>query len=114
MTYTRDPVFGCLLFVGRLDRDGYGRIGRSYAHRVAYENAYGPIPKGMMVEHLCRRRNCLSPAHLEVVNQNENELRKSWRYRAKRTTCKNDHSLSDAMVTPEGGRVCRSCSKESR
>lgn len=70
---------GCHLWTGGTDPTGYGRFyldGRmAYAHRVAVELHQGPIPAGMVVDHLCRVRNCVNPEHLEVVTQRENLLR---------------------------------------
>lgn len=114
MSTERDPIFGCELWTGKLDRDGYGFHGRSRAHLVAWEREHGPVPAGMEIEHICRRRNCVALAHLELVTRSVNELRKSWRFRARITHCKAGHELSiTAMVTPEGGRICRTCSKET-
>jgi hypothetical protein len=62
---------GCLIWTGRIDRDGYGRVGlggmaagAGYTHRVAYELSVGPIPAGMCVCHRCDVRNCCEPSHL--------------------------------------------------
>ncbi len=108
----RDEVFGCLLATGRLDRDGYAYHGASRAHVVAWERAYGKVPEGMELDHTCRRRACRALAHLEIVTRSENSLRKSWRYRARIAKCKAGHDMKlNAMVTPEGGRVCRTCSR---
>ncbi|MGN6757145.1 MAG: HNH endonuclease [Thermomicrobiales bacterium] len=42
------------------------------AHRVAYEIEYGPIPAGLVLDHLCRNRACCNPSHMEVVTRGEN------------------------------------------
>lgn len=59
--------------------DGYmqvtvdGRRGR--AHKVAWELANGPVPKGLTLDHLCRNRICCEVAHLEPITNRENVLR---------------------------------------
>lgn len=54
-----------------LDDDGYSRIWTDhrprFAHRVTYEHYVGPVPEGLELDHLCRVRNCVNPAHLEPV-----------------------------------------------
>lgn len=47
-----------------------------YAHRWIYEQVVGPIPGGYEVDHKCRIRLCVKPAHLEAVTQEENNRRK--------------------------------------
>lgn len=106
--------FGCLLVTHRLDREGYAFHGKTRAHIHEWTQVNGPVPDGLVLDHLCRRRNCKAVHHLEPVTQSENEKRKSWRYRAKRTHCPRGHELANtAIVTPQGGRVCRTCNKEA-
>lgn len=70
------PCWVCLLWK---DKDGYGRIwhkGRNTpAHRVAWEKANGPIPEGLVIDHLCRNPSCVNPDHMEVVTAAENRRR---------------------------------------
>lgn len=115
MTYDVDPIFGCHLAHGPTDKDGYIHYGGGIrAHVVAWEIVHGRVPSGFELDHLCRRRNCCAPHHLEAVNRAEQERRKSWRYRAKRTKCDKGHDLrTNGIVTPEGGRVCRQCNRDA-
>lgn len=114
MSAERDPIFGCLLATGRRDRDGYAFHGRTRAHIAAWTAEHGAIVDGRELDHLCRRRYCIALHHLELVTRTENEKRKSWRYRARRTRCPRGHELAtNGIVTPEGGRVCRQCNRDA-
>lgn len=45
---------------------------RRLTHRVMYEQEVGPIPEGLVIDHLCRQPACINPAHLEPVTHAEN------------------------------------------
>lgn len=105
--------YGCVLWIGTRNARGYGvvRFGLT-AHVAAWEAINGPIPVGMELDHECRRRACCNVDHLTVVTRRENERRKSWRYRVRLERCKRGHDMRvHAIVTPEGGRVCRACNR---
>lgn len=89
-----------------------GRIRR--CHRAMYEEAVGAIPDGLVCDHICRVRNCVNPAHIEIITQRANVLRGDhplvllWRT----NTCKRGHSLDGAYLAPDGSRRCRTCQDE--
>ena len=74
---TRD----CLDGPGERTRLGYVRVwrgGRRFlAHRLAYQDAHGPVPPWLELDHLCRNRWCRNPAHLEAVTHIVNSRRSS-------------------------------------
>jgi hypothetical protein len=80
----RDDQSGCWEWQGATKRGGYGHMsvdGRmQLVHRLAWEVVAGPIEPGLEIDHLCRNRQCLNPAHLEPVTKEENVRRGSTKY----------------------------------
>ena len=90
--------------------DGSARLVR--AHRLAYELTIGPIPDGLVIDHVCMNPPCVNPTHLEAVTQAENMRR----FAAKRSACQNGHPWTDDsfVVTGQGHRTCAVCLSSSR
>lgn len=65
----------CKLWTG-FTHKGYGRMWangkHNRVHRLAYEEAYGPIPERMVVCHHCDVPGCYEIAHLFLGTQREN------------------------------------------
>ena len=111
----------CWLWTAWVERNGYGRFWldgwQQSAHRVAYELYVGPIPKGLEIDHLCRVRHCVNPAHLEAVTASEN-IRRMARlrtpYQSLMETCRNGHpyDAENTALTPTG-RACRECKRDA-
>lgn len=77
------------------------------AYRVAYELLVGAIPDGFQLDHLCRNRACVNPAHLEPVTQAVNKARGE---RAMKTHCPKGHPYSGSnLIREKTGRKCRIC-----
>lgn len=83
----------CWRWLGANDKKtGYGSFSQggrtTSAHRLAYELTVGPVPAGLVLDHLCHNadsgcpggrtcahRSCVRPDHLEPVTQSINVLR---------------------------------------
>lgn len=70
---------GCWLWAGSINNDGYGRIQvhgkHTSAQRALYQALTGPIPKDKCVDHGCRNRRCVNPAHVEACTYSKNNKR---------------------------------------
>lgn len=71
-----EPAGDCLVWTGRRDHRGYGRLtirGRSTpAHRYSWESRRGEVPAGMELDHTCWNRACVNPEHLRLANRAQN------------------------------------------
>lgn len=101
---------GCWEWTGSHDREGYGRFQHNAAHRAAYERLIGPIPPGLVIDHLCRNRGCQNPAHMEAVTIGEN-ARRGIQHNLLKTHCPAGHAFdaSNTYIRPKGQRACRTC-----
>ncbi len=113
-----EPNSGCWLWMGRGHSQGYGRLGESFAHRLSYETFKGPIPEGLQIDHLCRVRLCVNPAHLEAVEWHENWRRgeSTSAKQSRQQECVRGHSLTgtNLVSNSRGTRQCRICHNDRR
>lgn len=103
----------CWEFTGKPHTDGYAMIRRRpnppiLVHRYSYELLVGQIPKGLTLDHRCKIRHCVNPAHLEPVTLAVNIGRGSSpsAINARKTQCPKGHYYAD------GSRFCKVCRSE--
>lgn len=107
----------CWEWMGERDHNGYGRLygatgSHRRAHRAVWELLVGPIPEGLVMDHLCRNTGCVNPDHLEPVTNAENCRRGYLGLNmAHKTHCVNGHPFSEENTykTSNGSRGCRTC-----
>ena len=106
----------CKLWTNCLDKDGYGsfyfRKKNRRAHRVAYYIHNGDIPSGMVIDHICKNRNCVNIEHLRMITSAENTLDNSDSVGARnkrKMFCKNGHPFDKKYGKQ---RYCSICSSE--
>lgn len=128
---------GCWLWTGARNPTarwaGYGvawwKGANRLAHRLIYELLVGPVPEGLVLDHLCRVPICVNPEHLEPVTQEENRRRSAamggalWdgtvhgnaAVKAAAAACAKGHPWGPNPVRDKRGhRVCRECRRDNQ
>ena len=118
---------GCWVWIGGISSAGYGRFhlnGGQHAHRVSYELHVGKIPKGLVLDHLCRNRACVNPSHLDPVSLVENIKRgdhygKGWHRNVTHCSKGHEYTAENTYLVKRNsacgvGRVCKKCVQENR
>lgn len=110
-------VDGCWHWTAAKQPTGYGTVWNGarpeQAHRVVFRLSGGEIPEGCEIDHICRNRSCVNPAHLRAVPHRENmrvsdtEMGRN----AAKMFCKRGHPFAgeNLSVTSTGARQCREC-----
>ena len=115
---------GCWISTYSVASHGYAQIGWQngkerhsvLAHRAAWTHVNGQVPIGMTLDHLCKNRRCVNPAHLRLLPNWENARRNQgddWAF----GTCRNGHAdtnLRTTTRTAKSGRkyeamICKVC-----
>jgi HNH endonuclease len=122
--YIPEPNSGCWIWVGALDRDGYGRFyvdGTATsvsAHRISYALFKDILASDLQLDHLCRNRLCINPDHLEQVTARENWNRGFTLARRTQINnqCQRGHELTpdNVKISADKRRRCRQCTRLSQ
>lgn len=116
-----DKTAGCWVWTAGRVGGGYGTFTvdrrAQVAHRFAYELLVGPVPDGLQLDHLCRNRQCVNPAHLEPVTARTNLLRGEGvaAKNARKTHCNRGHAYTAEttyVYKDTGHRLCKVCQRQ--
>ena len=101
----------CWPWIGAYRADGYGVMkfkDKQYkAHRIAYQLANGTLSPRLTVDHMCRNKGCVNPAHLEAVTQSVNILR-HYDHVGRKTHCPAGHEYT---LGKHGQNRCVPCNR---
>lgn len=71
----------CLTWTGTTNEKGYGSLRANgpmvLAHRFAWELSNGPIPDGLVVDHICHNRACVNVDHLRLATLQQNGIHRA-------------------------------------
>ena len=106
----------CQISTYSIASHGYAQIGWQnnrdrhvvLAHRASWEFSMGPVPLEYTLDHLCKQKRCVNPAHLRILPNFENARRTSGRDWPL-GQCVNGHPNSLLRSDAKGKRYCSEC-----
>jgi len=122
----------CWVWTGHRTPNGYGQVTgysftETYAHRLSWTMANGPIPGGMWVLHHCDNPPCINPDHLYIGTAADNAQDRERRGRGNHPTGPRGpgfirlHCAKGHEATPEntvrfadGFKRCAVCQRDRR
>ncbi len=104
--YIPEPNSGCWLYLGYLDKYGYGNAGGKFVHRLSYQHHKQTIlnPSQLLL-HSCDQPSCINPEHLRIGTHKDNAEDRIKRGR---------HKLHILGKSPEYVSIIRSSTKTNR
>lgn len=109
---------GCWQWQPSTGSHGYGNAYNGttvvLAHRMSFEAFRGPILNDLTVDHICRNRTCVNPAHMRLMANLDNAKDNGM---SSRTHCPHGHAYDDENTyrcPTKGHRRCRACAKARR
>lgn len=114
------PPSDCWIWTGARTK-GYGCLRMKdkqktiYAHREVFRLLTGKLNDSKEMDHLCKTKACVNPAHVEEVTHRENMRRHDWHLK---THCVHGHKYEEVgFYFSEGKRGrghCRACKANER
>lgn len=113
----RPDLGRCWVWLASKNKGGYGLFDgptSGLAHRFVVD-LLTVIPKGQDIDHLCRNRLCVNPAHLELKSRSENLKAPGsliGSYKRTMTHCKSGHEFTAENTRwYRQHRICRTCAR---
>jgi hypothetical protein len=104
-----EPNTGCWLWIGAstgpaTHQYGAMKVGSKMVkvHRLLFEATYGAIPRGKVLDHICRTTLCVNPSHLRICTVRENTI---WGVGPTAKNAAKTHCVKGHALTPENTRM---------